>query len=452
MKRTIFLSLAGIAAFVVVFFGMGLFSPVAPAVPAFARKTGLACSACHEVWPRLNDFGQLFRDRGYRLGRDRDAPVEQDGSYWPLAMRTTVGYQWLKQTLVPSDTGPIDTQTGTFGFTGLDVFAAGALGDKLSVLLVYTPGLGSSGFQTAPSNTDSDLESAFIGFHDIGGTSFLNLRVGKHAPDLPVDEHRTITLTQGYNVYHFHPAGSAVSWEPGANQNGIELYGHSELSRFRYSFSLVNENDASIFSNNLLSNPVVWGHVTGEQYLNNPLLAGVRLGVFGSVGWHSTGASTLTTPPPDGSGLPEPIPGTGFGPKNHFRYGAEAHLYLFSMVNPLTLSGVVWGGAEDKALIAGADQDASFLGGFVEAVWTVTPRLSLIGRYEAVKTTQQGLSTAPQSAGDLTAVTGVIRHTFELTSRTEAALHLEFSRFSQDAGDGTTPLTWSALLGFDFVL
>ena len=92
------------------------------------------------MWPRLNDFGQLFRDRGYRLERDRDAPVEQDGSYWPIAMRTTVGYQWLKQTLVPTDAGPVDTQTGTFGFTGLDVFAAGTLGNYLSFLLVYTPG------------------------------------------------------------------------------------------------------------------------------------------------------------------------------------------------------------------------------------------------------------------------------------------------------------------------
>jgi hypothetical protein len=286
MRRTIFLSLVGTATFCAVFFGMGLFSPVSEAVPAFARKTGLACSSCHEVWPRLNDFGQLFRDRGYRLKRDRDAPVEQDGSYWPIAMRTTVGYQWLKQTLVQTDQGTADTQSGTFGFSGLDVFAAGNLGDNLSTLIVYTPGLGSSGFQTAPSTSDSDLESAFIGIHDILGTSYLNLRIGKHAPDLPVDEHRTITLTQGYNVYHFGLQGSAVTWAPGENQNGIELYGHSELSRLRYSFSLLNENGAAVFSKNLISNPVLWGHVQGEQYLNNSFLAAVKLGVFGSIGWH----------------------------------------------------------------------------------------------------------------------------------------------------------------------
>ena len=447
MRRTIFLSLVGTATFCVVFFGMGLFSPVAPAVPAFARKTGLACSACHEVWPRLSDFGILFRDRGYRLERDRDAPVEQDGSYWPIAMRTTVGYQWLKNTLVPTDTGTTDTQTGTFGFTGLDVFAAGTLGSRFSFLLVLTPGLASSGFQLDPSGPDGDLESAFIGIHDIGGTPWLNLRVGKHAPDLPVDEHRAITLTQGYNVYHFHPQGSSVTWEPGENQNGIELYGHSDLSRFRYSISLLNENGTSIQSNTLVSNPVVWGHLQATQYLDNSFLAAVKVGAFGSVGWHATTA--LAAPAADGGG---PIAGTGSNHKNHFRYGGEAHLYFLSTVNPLTLSAVVWGGKDDQATVAGAISDATFIGGFLEGVWTVNPRLSLIGRYELIHPSGGVDPAAGPVAGDVNAWTATIRHTFELTSRTEAAVHLELSRFTQDAGDGTSPATWAALLGLDFAL
>ncbi len=28
------------------------------AIPAFARKYGMPCSACHEAWPKLNNFGQ----------------------------------------------------------------------------------------------------------------------------------------------------------------------------------------------------------------------------------------------------------------------------------------------------------------------------------------------------------------------------------------------------------
>ncbi len=45
------------------------------AIPSFARKYGLPCSACHEAWPKLNSFGQQFKDTGYQLMNDRDSPV-----------------------------------------------------------------------------------------------------------------------------------------------------------------------------------------------------------------------------------------------------------------------------------------------------------------------------------------------------------------------------------------
>src|SRR5437867_1989376 len=47
--------------------------PPARAIPAFARKYDLPCSACHEAWPKLNDFGIAFRDRGYQLGNEKDS-------------------------------------------------------------------------------------------------------------------------------------------------------------------------------------------------------------------------------------------------------------------------------------------------------------------------------------------------------------------------------------------
>src|SRR5260370_41518406 len=60
----------------------------ASALPAFARKYGLRCSACHEAWPMLNYFGQKFKDNGYQLMNDRDAPISQNPSYWPVTFRT----------------------------------------------------------------------------------------------------------------------------------------------------------------------------------------------------------------------------------------------------------------------------------------------------------------------------------------------------------------------------
>lgn len=462
MRRTTGLALAGIIAGTLAFLSIGLFSPTAEAIPAFARKTGLSCSACHEVWPRLNGFGVSFRDRGYRLKRDRDAPVEQDPSYWPIAFRTTAGYQYLRSTLVPTDAnGTITTQTGTFGFTGLDVWTAGTLGDKLSFAITYTPGLASAGFQVNGAGAGGDLESAWIGYNDVI-ENWLNFRVGKHALDLPVDEHRQITLTSGYNVYHFQPRGTVVSFQPGNNQAGLEMHGHSEYSRLRYSVSLVNERDSAFFSNNAISNPVLWGHFTAERYLDSDLLAGVKAGVFGSVNWHPTGGLACT-PPASGSSAAgcTPIGGTSLGANgvnqgsgfNHaksFSYGAEGHLQFLSTVNPLTLTGIVWANSQDKQLIASATRDAHWLGGLVEGVYTINPRLSLIGRYERIGTTQAGDPTQPKSAGDLTSYTGAIRHTYELTSKTEAALQLELTRLTHDPGKGAAPEQIIGLAAADF--
>src|SRR5438270_2988563 len=64
-------------------------SSSAHALPAFARKYGLRCSACHEAWPMLNYFGQKFKDNGYQLMNDRDSPIWQNPSYWPVTMRMT---------------------------------------------------------------------------------------------------------------------------------------------------------------------------------------------------------------------------------------------------------------------------------------------------------------------------------------------------------------------------
>ena len=455
MRRSIGLAVAGIVAWVVVFFGLGLYAPVAVAVPLFARKTGFACSACHEVWPRLNDFGQNFRDRGYRLKRDRDIPVEQDPAYWPLAFRTTAGYQFVRQAMVPTNAGPITTNTGTFGFTGLDIWVAGTLGDKLSFAITYTPGLVGAGFQLGNNAGSSDLETAWIGIQDIGVEDWVNLRVGKHALDLPIDEHRQITLTSGYNAYHFQPANSAVSFSPGDNQAGVELSGHSDLSRVRYSVSLVNERDAPYFSNNVVSNPVVWGHLTGQQLIDSSILVSVKGGIFGSVGWHPIGVSLLTPLNPDGTaaGPAAQVQGSGNNHKKHYNYGAEAHLRLLSNSNPLTISGVLWGGQQDAELGGPtATQDAKWLGAFIEGVYTYNPRLSLIARYERIRTTQASDPLSFQPGGDLTSFTGAIRHTFELSSRTEAALQLEMTKSSRTAADGTVPSTYTGLIAFDFTM
>ena len=54
---------------------LALASHRARAIPAFARKYGMSCTACHEAWPKLNDQGIAFRDNGYQWGTGKDSPL-----------------------------------------------------------------------------------------------------------------------------------------------------------------------------------------------------------------------------------------------------------------------------------------------------------------------------------------------------------------------------------------
>src|SRR5690349_22147235 len=82
----------------------------AGALPAFARKYGLRCSACHESWPMLNYFGQKFKDNGYQLMNDRDAPIWQNASYWPITFRMTPFWSRESANKVAVDSAPTGEQ------------------------------------------------------------------------------------------------------------------------------------------------------------------------------------------------------------------------------------------------------------------------------------------------------------------------------------------------------
>ena len=110
------------------------------AIPAFARKYGLRCSACHTVWPELNVFGQRFKDNGYQLGNDRDSPIWQSNGYWPIAMRTTPHWHLESTTNQITDAAPggkTITQAG-FDLSGVDFLMLGTLHKNITFGLVPT--------------------------------------------------------------------------------------------------------------------------------------------------------------------------------------------------------------------------------------------------------------------------------------------------------------------------
>src|SRR5213082_3369713 len=100
------------------------------AIPVFARKYGLPCSACHEAWPKLNSFGQTFKDNGYQMMNDRDAPIWQNPSYWPITLRMTPFWSRESTNKVAIDTAATGEQrmtTSGFNLSGLDILTGGTL-------------------------------------------------------------------------------------------------------------------------------------------------------------------------------------------------------------------------------------------------------------------------------------------------------------------------------------
>jgi hypothetical protein len=98
MKKIV-LSLAGVLA-------AAAFAPEASALPAFARQTGMACSACHfQHFPLLNGFGRAFKAAGFTM-MGAQGKIEGDRLSIPdtlnMAFLTSLGYVKNNQTADPS--------------------------------------------------------------------------------------------------------------------------------------------------------------------------------------------------------------------------------------------------------------------------------------------------------------------------------------------------------------
>ncbi len=99
----------------------------ANALPAFARKYGLRCSACHESWPMLNYFGQKFKDNGYQLMNDRDCPDLAEPSYWPITFRMTPFW-------IATASGKVAVDSASVGYTRLTTSGFQLWRPRLSIL------------------------------------------------------------------------------------------------------------------------------------------------------------------------------------------------------------------------------------------------------------------------------------------------------------------------------
>jgi hypothetical protein len=440
------------------------------AIPAFARKYGLPCSACHTAWPELNNFGMVFRDNGYQLMNDRDSPIWQNPSYFPVTFRITPN--WHRESTsdqlvdsTPNGTGAGNvtvsrnvTQAG-FDLSGMDLWSAGTLYKNISFLLL-------------PSSDPTAVwhfESAWVRLDNIKGSSWLNFKFGRFELDNLISEKRFLFLSANgglYQVYHFNVPGSINDFGIGDNQIGMELAGHDSNSYTRYSIALLSSNEGGVG----LTNSVMPGGAPASRSFDG-YMAFTKAFNAGSWGYEEFQAYAYVGQRPTYFQTAQggTIPLVGLGNEPFYRVGFAGQLHFKNLeLLPYFMHG------HDSAYLASGLPDVnglppgihapSFNGGFIEGQYFVNPQLVFFGRFEKIDVGQQVLSSNPGDYGNVTAYSVGYRYYPIMFSRAGLAWHNEYSITKSigivpESGDGTmfphianTQGVWSSsiFIGFDF--
>lgn len=441
-------------------------SQPAHAIPAFARKYGLRCSACHESWPMLNYFGQKFKDNGYQLENDRDSPVWQNPSYWPATFRMTPIWHRFSTEKVLTDTGQQRVTSSGFDLSGLDFHTAGTLEKNWSFYLL-------------PSSDPTGafhFESVWARWDNVMGSQWLNIKLGKFELDNLLSEKRILTLTANggiYQLYHFIPVGDGnIFGQIGDNQLGLEIMGHSYNDRTRYSAALLSSNDGTTqlpYGANSYS-----GFFTASQAFDAGKMGVDRIGGYAMVGLAPTQWLTLTSPTGGAGGasggVTTPLGGTGIGNKGYHREGIVGQFYFGEHFDTTIVTQHGWDSAwfgqgygdlpdgiavnnntAGTVLPFGA-RAPTWNGVLVESHYVYSPQLIFIGRYETIRMSQQSTPGTPGNLGNISTYTVGYRFNPFMNNRAGFAWHNEYNWLHQDgtAPDGTNQNESELLVGFDF--
>jgi hypothetical protein len=475
------------AAFALIFLFLGA-SQSASALPAFARKYGLRCSACHESWPQLNNFGLKFRDNGYQLMNERDAPIWQNPGYWPVTFRITPIWHRLSSVnaVDQSPTGVQRVTSSGFDLSGLDFHTGGTLEKNISFYVL----------PSSDSTAAFHFETVMARLDNIDGSSWLNIKLGRFELNNLLSEKRTLFLTGNggvYQTYHFIPAGDGnIFGQMGDNQLGLEYMGHSYNDRTRISAALLSSSDGNV---GLITGANSYsGFFTFDQAFDAGKLGVDRVGAYAFVGQAATYYLT--------SGG-APIGGSGIGNKSFSREGFYGQFYLGPHfdINIVTQHGQdnAWFGQGYGDAIATdgnggvtatcvnkpatgcpldntpgttlpvGSQSPTWNGYTFEARYVYSPQLIFLAVYEAERMSRQAngpayispatglLTPSPGNLGNINNYTIGYRYNPFMTSRAGFAYHGEFNVFHQDgtgptnaSGIATNINTSELLFGIDF--
>jgi hypothetical protein len=383
-------------------------------IPAFARKYGMKCSACHLAVPVLNAYGQAFKDNGYRMKNGTDDLRANEPAYWPL-----FAWLWKDYELDVQRVGGRTVQKRGGISDGALVFGGlGSISDKVSFR--FTPIVYEDGVTL--------IDHGWIRYNQAFGSDWLNIKVGSADMDLPIFPGREYNMgaSRFAVLYAYSVPGSISRFTVLFPQPGIEIMGHDLGSRNRYSVNLFNTGGAPR-AHCVVCSPGVFGRVTHRQEFANGFLRSVRVGVFGAYATWPVG--------PDTSDL-----------KGQRRLGGDLEFGLGSDVLPFRVTLMGMTGRDDRALVPTATQDPKYDAGMLQLEYL--PKLPLVfyGRLQAIRNRRQAIAGTPDGFGDQDFQFVGVRHALELTSRFAWLLELSYWRWTfKQVGPGGTDVTSNTL-------
>jgi hypothetical protein len=185
----------------------------AQAIPPFARRYGLPCSTCHVGGPtKLSNFGEAFRDNGYRIPGETEAFIREPAMPLGAASRKALFPQTVWPGEIPG-TLPFGASVLVQGLVNLphsddDAKATAQVGVTAALLLGGSLGRHISVFGHFSAGTSGvELSQAFLVgrslFERWLGEAAINIKVGRMNLDIfPVQPnlYRSVLQPAAYDL------------------------------------------------------------------------------------------------------------------------------------------------------------------------------------------------------------------------------------------------------------
>lgn len=225
----------------------------AHAVPIFTRKYNTSCTTCHIGFPKINAFGEAFKNNGYRLPEDevfvKEPPVwlgsEAYKRVWPKAiwpgsipgtapfsLRVIGQFHYNPENRIVDGKG-----TSSFEFPHeIEFLSLGTMGDNLAF---------NFGFAFQDEGERSAVERVYLEYSDVLSGHYgipkdlINIRGGfLDLMAMPFSTHNQNVLGSRPTIYDFR-ISSEDQPRIRDSQSGIEIFGIVN-KRFRYATGAVN--------------------------------------------------------------------------------------------------------------------------------------------------------------------------------------------------------------------